>query len=252
MWFSYLKDLVSWFIKDPLSNLSPPLLPCWDPWCWSGCCNQPFAISKSMVADWEVQWKNERFHKTSPALLFCRYLEKIDLAEDWRSTSFRRLALSDDFHLDSFSVHIDANYQRWLWFFVMIAWMYGEGWQSCEDAIMSKSLPVASQFVDFVIMKCMSWFTFLHLEKMELCFVLFCSFGNRSESFLFEWSTFLFLVLKHWHVKFLRWVRWLGEWWVGWTAKRITSSTCFLYISDKKGIFHFHFSDKIHIKRNFF
>ena len=29
-------------------------------------------------------------------------------------------------------------------------------------------------FVDFVNMKCMSWFTFLHLEKMELCFVLFC------------------------------------------------------------------------------
>ena len=27
---------------------------------------------------------------------------KIDLAEDWRSTSFRRLALSDDFHLGSF------------------------------------------------------------------------------------------------------------------------------------------------------
>ena len=26
---------------------------------------------------------------------------------------------------------------------------------------------------------------------------------------------------------------------------------CFLYISDKKGTFHFHFSDKIHIKRNF-
>ena len=24
-------------------------------------------------------------------------------------------------------------------------------------------------FVDFVNMKCMSWFTFLHLEKMELC-----------------------------------------------------------------------------------
>ena len=31
--------------------------------------------------------------------------------------------------------------------------------------------------------------------------------------------------------------------------KRTTSRTCFLYISDKKGTFHF--SDKIHIKRNF-
>ena len=40
----------SWFIKDPLSHLSPPLLSCWDPWWWSGCCNQPFSISKSMVA----------------------------------------------------------------------------------------------------------------------------------------------------------------------------------------------------------
>ena len=107
-------------------------------------------------------------------------------------------------------------------------------------------------FVDFENMKyaiCMSWFTFLHLEKME--YVLFCSFGNRSESFLFEWSTFLFLVQKHWYVKFLRWVGWWGEGWVGWTAKRTTSRTCFLYISDKKGTFHFHFSDKIHIKRNF-
>ena len=27
-------------------------------------------------------------------------------------------------------------------------------------------------FVDFVNMKCMSWITFLCLEKMELCFVL--------------------------------------------------------------------------------
>ena len=100
--FLTLHNQSSWFIKDPLSHLSPPLLSCWDPWWWSGCCNQPFAISKSMVADWEVQWENERFHRTSPALLFCRYLEKIDLAEDWRSTSFRRLALSDDFHLGSF------------------------------------------------------------------------------------------------------------------------------------------------------
>ena len=104
---------------------------------------------------------------------------------------------------------------------------------------------------DFVNMKCMSWFNFLHLKKMELCFVLFCSFDNRSESSLFEWSTFLFLVQKHWYVKFLRWVGWWGEGWVGWTAKRTTSRTCFLYISDKKGTFHFHFSDKIHIKRNF-
>ena len=32
-------------------------------------------------------------------------------------------------------------------------------------------------FVDFVNMKCMSWFTFLHLEKMELCFVV----GPRAE-----------------------------------------------------------------------
>ena len=100
--FLTLHNQSSWFIKDPLSHLSPPLLSCWDPWWWSGCCNQPFAISKSMVADWEVQWENERFHRTSPALLFCRYLEKIDLAEDWRSTSFRRLALSADFHLGSF------------------------------------------------------------------------------------------------------------------------------------------------------
>ena len=108
-------------------------------------------------------------------------------------------------------------------------------------------------FVDFVNMKWMSWFTFLHFEKnvIMFCFVLFYSFGNRSESYLFEWSTILFLVQKHWCVKFLRWVGWWGEGWVGWTAKRTTSRTCFLYISDKKGTFHFHFSDKIHIKRNF-
>ena len=36
------------------------------------------------------------------------------------------------------------------------------------------------------------------------------------------------------------------------TVKRTTSCTCFLYISDKKVNFHFDFSDKIHIKRNFF
>ena len=107
--FLTLHNQSSWFIKDPLSHLSPPLLSCWDPWWWSGCCNQPFAISKSMVADWEVQWENERFHRTSPALLFCRYLEKIDLAKDWRSTSFRRLALYNDFHVGSFSVHNDAK-----------------------------------------------------------------------------------------------------------------------------------------------
>ena len=35
------------------------------------------------------------------------------------------------------------------------------------------------------------------------------------------------------------------------TAERTTSRTCFLYISDKKGTFHFHFSYKIHIKRIF-
>ena len=34
---------------------------------------------------------------------------KIDLAEDWRSTSFRRLALSNDFHVGSFSVHNDVG-----------------------------------------------------------------------------------------------------------------------------------------------
>ena len=36
------------------------------------------------------------------------------------------------------------------------------------------------------------------------------------------------------------------------TAKGFTSCTCFLYISDKKGIFHFHVSDKIHIKSSSF
>ena len=38
---------------------------------------------------------------------------------------------------------------------------------------------------------------------------------------------------------------------VGKNANQTTSRSCFLYISDKKGTFHFHFSDKIHIKRNF-
>ena len=137
----------------------------------------------------------------------------------------------------------------------MIAWMYcvGEGWRSCEDATMSKSLPVASLFCWFCKYEVHELVYFLTFRKngIMFCFVLFCSFGNRSESFLFEWSTFLFLVQKHWYVKFLRWVGWWGEGWVGWTAKRTTSRTCFLYISDKKGTFHFHFSDKIHIKRNF-
>ena len=137
----------------------------------------------------------------------------------------------------------------------MIAWMYcvGEGWRSCEDATMSKSLPVASLFCWFCKYEVHELVYFLTFRKngIMFCFVLFCSFGKRSESFLFEWSTFLFLVQKHWYVKFLRWVGWWGEGWVGWTAKRTTSRTCFLYISDKKGTFHFHFSDKIHIKRNF-
>ena len=165
------------------------------------------------------------------------------------------MALYNDFHVGSFSVHNDANYRRWLWFFVMIAWMYcvGEGWRSCEDDTMSKSLPVASLFCWFCKYEVQEFVYFLIFRKngIMFCFVLFCSFGNRSESFLFEWSTFLFLVQKHWYVKFLRWVGWWGEGWVGWNAKRTTSRTCFLYISDKKGTFHFHFSDKIHIKRNF-
>ena len=87
--FLTLHNQSSWFIKDPLSHLSPPLLSCWDPWWWSGCCNQPFAISKSMVADWEVQWENERFHRTSPALLFCRsYLIIVADAADAVSVNF--------------------------------------------------------------------------------------------------------------------------------------------------------------------
>ena len=34
--------------------------------------------------------------------------------------------------------------------------------------------------------------------------------------------------------------------------KRTTGRTCFLDILDKKGTFHFHFSDKIHIKKELF
>ena len=74
------------------------------------------------------------------------------------------------------------------------------------------------------------------------------------------WSGWYFsVILKRWsrnqsglrYVKFPRLVGWDG-WGLGTSAKGTKSRTCFLYNSDIKGIFHFHFSDKIHIKRNFF
>ena len=84
---------------------------------------------------------------TEPHLLFSSYLEKIDLAEDWRSTSFRRLALSDE---------------------------EGEGWRSCEDATMSKSLPVASLFCWFCKYEVHELVYFLTFRKngIQFCFVL--------------------------------------------------------------------------------
>ena len=75
-----------------------------------------------------------------------------------------------------FSVHNNANYRRWLWFFVMIAWMYcvGEGWRSCEDATMSKSLPVASLFCWFCKYEVHELVYFLTFRKngIMFCFVL--------------------------------------------------------------------------------
>ena len=78
----------------------------------------------------------------------------------------------------------------------MIAWMYcvGEGWRSCEDATMSKSLPVTSLFCWFCKYEVHELVYFLTFRKngIMLCFVLFCSFGNRSESF-FIWMIHLFV-----------------------------------------------------------
>ena len=106
-------------------------------------------------------------------------------------------------------------------------------------------------FVDFVNMKCMSWFTFLHLEKMELCFVLFCFVLLVTEVKVFYLNDppFCFWYRNIDMSNFC--VGLVGGGRDGWGGKRTTSRTCFLYISDKKGTFHFHFSDKIHIKRNF-
>ena len=108
-------------------------------------------------------------------------------------------------------------------------------------------------FVDFVNMKCMSWFTFLHLEKMELCFVLFCFVLLVTEVKVFYLNDppFCFWYRNIDMSNFC--VGLVGGGRDGWGELRsdTTSRTCFLYISDKKGTFHFHFSDKIHIKRNF-
>ena len=58
----------------------------------------------------------------------------------------------------------------------MIAWMYcvGEGWRSCEDATMSKSLPVASLFCWFCKYEVHELVYFLTFRKngIMFCFVL--------------------------------------------------------------------------------
>ena len=83
---------------------------------------------------------------------------------------------SKDFIIYVFFVHNDANYRHWLWFFVMIAWMYcvGDGWRSCEDTTMSKSLPVASLFCWFCKYEVHELVYFLTFRKngFMFCFVL--------------------------------------------------------------------------------
>ena len=143
---------------------------------------------RSTVGKWKV-----------PQNLACSSLLQIS----WKNWLSRRLTIDLLQTIGSiwrlsfrFSVHNDANYRRWLWFFVMIAWMYcvGEGWRSCEDATMSKSLPVASLFCWFCKYEVHELVYFLTFRKngIMFCFVLFCSFGNRSESF-FIWMIHLFV-----------------------------------------------------------
>ena len=140
----------------------------------------------------------------------------------------------------------------------MIAWMYcvGEGRGSCEDATMSKSLPVASLFCWFCKYEVHELVYFLTFRKngIMFCFVLLVKevkvFYLNDPPFCFWYRN---IDMSNFCVGLVGGGRvgWWGEGWVGWTVKRTTSRTCFLYISDKKGTFHFHFSYKIHIKRSF-
>ena len=132
----------------------------------------------------------------------------------------------------------------------MIAWMYcvGEGRGSCEDATMSKSLPVASLFCWFCKYEVHELVYFLTFRKIEtmFCFVLLV---KEVKVFYLNDPPFCFWYRNIDMSNFC--VGLVGGGRDGWGELRTTSRTCFLYISDKKGTFHFHFSDKIHIKRNF-
>ena len=101
-------------------------------------------------------------------------------------------------------------------------------------------------FVDFVNMKCMSWFTFLHLEKMELCFVLFCFVLLVTEVKVFYLNDppFCFWYRNIDMSNFC--VGLVGGGRDGWGELRSEPRAAHVFF-----IFHFHFSDKIHIKRNF-
>ena len=134
----------------------------------------------------------------------------------------------------------------------MIAWMYcvGEGRGSCEDATMSKSLPVESLFGWFCKYEVHELVYFLTFRKngIMFCFVLLVT---EVKVFYLNDPPFCFWYRNIDMSNFC--VGLVGGGRDGWGELRsdTTSRTCFLYISDKKGTFHFHFSDKIHIKRNF-
>ena len=138
----------------------------------------------------------------------------------------------------------------------MIAWMYcvGEGRGSCEDATMSESLPVASLFCWFCKYEVHELVYFLTFQKngIMFCFVLFCSFGNKSESFVI-WMIHLFVFGTETLICQISALGWLVGGGMGGVNREATprAAHVFFIFQIKKENSHFHFSDKIHIKRNF-